>query len=375
MPRRVAEAAEASDTVVAVCHPWRHRPEFIALKERLDAGEERLGFLEGRFLIHRLENVGATGYRRSWTDSILWHHGCHLIDLACWLMGGELEASGWIGPVDPRTGTSMSTSVMLERADGASAHLLLTYLSRLKHNEATIATDRESYRLDINRATLATSGGDEAIASEVENCRLVLADFVEACRSGGRPRVTPADVLPAMAAMQKVQDGWDARARGAEPAGAGARPAGLRSAGKRDDHGIAGGLADGDQDERQREGRAHQAGDEGQRVADDRQPAEQQGPDAVAVEPGLGAAQPLAAQRKPGPALEAQRQSADRPIDQRAQRVADGGDEPEDGDIALPGNQQPGQRHLRREGQDGGGEKGRGEEEGELGHGGGYAAG
>lgn len=208
--RRLAEAAEAADTVVAVCHPWRHRPEFIALKERLDVGEERLGFLEGRFLIHRLENVGATGYRRSWTDSILWHHGCHLIDLACWLMGGELEASGWIGPVDGRTGTAMSTSVMLERADGASAHLLLTYLSRLKHNEATIATDRESYRLDINGATLATSGGVEPIASEVENCRLVLADFVEACRGGWLPRVTPADVLPAMAAMQKVQDGWDA---------------------------------------------------------------------------------------------------------------------------------------------------------------------
>ncbi len=44
---RVAEAAEASERVVAVCHPWRHRPEFIALKERLDAGEERAGLSRG----------------------------------------------------------------------------------------------------------------------------------------------------------------------------------------------------------------------------------------------------------------------------------------------------------------------------------------
>ena len=208
---RVVEAALRSDRVVAVCHPWRHRPEFVALKERLDAGEEQLGFVEGRFLIHRLENVGATGYRRSWTDSILWHHAAHLVDLGCWLLGPDLEASGWLAPVDARTGTSMTTTITLERADGASAHLLLTYLSHLKHNEATAMTDRDSYRIDIPNARLATSAGSQAIDSEQANCRHVLADFIAACRTGSRPRVTPADVLPCMRALQVVQDAWDAR--------------------------------------------------------------------------------------------------------------------------------------------------------------------
>lgn len=208
---RVAEAAARADKAVAVCHPWRHRPELTALKERLAAGEERLGFLEGRFLIHRLENVGATGYRRSWTDSILWHHGAHLVDLACWLMGPDLDASGWLAPVDERTGTPMTTSVTLERPDGASAHLLLTYLSQLKHNEATATTDRDSYRIDIPNATLTTAAGSTTLENEQANCRHVLADFVAACRNGGRPRVTPADVLPCMAALQVVQDAWDAR--------------------------------------------------------------------------------------------------------------------------------------------------------------------
>lgn len=208
---RVTEAAAGSGRVVAVCHPWRHRPEMIELKARLDADEERLGFLEGRFLIHRLENVGATGYRRSWTDSILWHHGAHLIDLASWLLGPDLDASGWLAPVDARTGTPMTTSVTLARADGASAHLLLTYLSQLKHNEATATTDRDSYRIDIPAATLTTTVGSQAIEAEPAVCRHVLADFVTACRSGGRPRVTPADVLPCMAALQAVQDAWDVR--------------------------------------------------------------------------------------------------------------------------------------------------------------------
>ncbi len=209
--RQVAEAAAGSDRVVAVCHPWRHRPALIALKERLEAADENLGFVEGRFLIHRLQNVGATGYRRSWTDNILWHHGCHLVDLTCWLLGPELETTGWLAPVDPRTGTAMATQLTLARRNGAAAHILLTYLSHLKHNEATISTDRDSYLIDIPNARLTTRSGPTPIETELALCRYVLEDFVGACRTRRRPRVTPDDVLPAMAALQTVQDGWDAR--------------------------------------------------------------------------------------------------------------------------------------------------------------------
>jgi 2-hydroxy-4-carboxymuconate semialdehyde hemiacetal dehydrogenase len=208
---RVAAAAAGADKVVAVCHPWRHRPEMVRLKERFDAGNETLGCLEGRFLIHRLENIGATGYQRSWTDNILWHHGCHLVDLACWLMGPSLETTGTLAPVDPRTGTPMTTQISLARPDGAAAHILLTYLSHLKQNEATVSTDQDSYRIDIPNAALVTKTGSTRIEPEQTVCRHVLADFVEACRTGRRPRVTPADVLPAMAALQTIQDGWDAR--------------------------------------------------------------------------------------------------------------------------------------------------------------------
>lgn len=208
---RVAEAAAASDRVVAVCHPWRHRAELVALKARLDNGEERLGFLEGRFLIHRLANVGATGYERSWTDNILWHHGAHLVDLACWLLGSgaPLETTGYLGPVDPRTGTHMATSLTLARPGGASAHIVLSYLSHLKANEATVATDGDTYRIDIPAAALTTKVGSQGIATEQANCRLLLADFIAACATGGRPRATPADVLPCMQALQVVQDAWD----------------------------------------------------------------------------------------------------------------------------------------------------------------------
>ena len=43
--------------------------------------------IECRFIIKRWENVGYTGYCRSWTDNLLWHHLGHLVDFAFWLTG------------------------------------------------------------------------------------------------------------------------------------------------------------------------------------------------------------------------------------------------------------------------------------------------
>ena len=59
----------------------RFRREREGLTARTRAGEERIRHVAGRFFIKRLENVGATGYRRSWSDNILWHHFCHFVDL------------------------------------------------------------------------------------------------------------------------------------------------------------------------------------------------------------------------------------------------------------------------------------------------------
>lgn len=97
---RVVAAAEASGVIFGLCHPMRLRPERAPLRARIAAGEETIRHIQGRFFIHRLSNVGATGYRRSWTDNILWHHFTHFVDLGLWLLDfeGDLKYS-FLGPV------------------------------------------------------------------------------------------------------------------------------------------------------------------------------------------------------------------------------------------------------------------------------------
>lgn len=111
---RVVAAAQAAGTMLALCHPMRFRREREPLLEQVARGHEHLRHLAGKFFIPGLENVGATGYRRSWTDNILWHHFCHFVDLAVQLFALDRTPAkriqSWMGKPHPRTGTRWNAS-------------------------------------------------------------------------------------------------------------------------------------------------------------------------------------------------------------------------------------------------------------------------
>ncbi|MCB2053027.1 MAG: Gfo/Idh/MocA family oxidoreductase [Geminicoccaceae bacterium] len=209
---RVLAAAVGSTRTLGMVHPMRARPEMVALHERVARGEERVHMVEGRFFIHRLENVGATGYRRSWTDNALWHHAAHLVDFAVWMLGEDLgRVEGWMGPVDERTGIPMTTHIRAERPDGAMTSCLLTYYGREFVNQTTVATDRDSYCVDTRNARMVTGSDTIALASEADNVAILTRDFVTAARDGRPPMVPIAAVRPAMAILETVQRQWDER--------------------------------------------------------------------------------------------------------------------------------------------------------------------
>ena len=105
---QIAELAERGSPRFGVGYPMRMMPDMLALHARLGSGAERLRLVNGCFIIKRWENVGATGYRRSWTDNIMWHHLGHLIDFALWLSGSPVaEVHGFLPAPDARTGAPM----------------------------------------------------------------------------------------------------------------------------------------------------------------------------------------------------------------------------------------------------------------------------
>ena len=100
---------------LGVGHPMCMRPEMIALQGRVLAGEEYIHHFGGRFFIYRLENVGTTGYKRSWTDNLRWHHTTHLLDLGLWLLNEPVrQAHSFMPSPDPQTGIPMELLLGVE---------------------------------------------------------------------------------------------------------------------------------------------------------------------------------------------------------------------------------------------------------------------
>lgn len=216
----LVDAAEHASVPLAVCHPMRFRACREALVARVRDGDERVVQVQGRFFIHRLVNIGATGLRRDWTDNILWHHATHLVDFGLFLAGGGdpstaarriRRVSGAMPSVNPRTGIPMEIAITVELGDDCTILASGSYHARERIYEMMAVTDRDSYRVDEIGGTMTTSAGTAPIETEQSNAWLVARDFVDALREARLPFVTGRSVLPAMQVLQQVQDEWDAR--------------------------------------------------------------------------------------------------------------------------------------------------------------------
>ena len=215
---RVVAAGERSGKVYGLCHPMRFRRERDALRARVKAGEEAIRHIAGRFFIKRLVNIGATGYRRSWSDNILWHHFCHFVDLGMHLFDGapvrRIQSS--LGRLHPTTGIPMECVVLVETEADQTLLVHGSYHATYRLYDKVIVTDRETYNYDILSGTLKTAAGAAPIEGEQDNCARVIFDFLDAVRQGRQPIASGPSVLPAMRVLQAVQDDWDRR-YGARP--------------------------------------------------------------------------------------------------------------------------------------------------------------
>lgn len=207
----VVAAADARGVPFGLCHPMRFQPDYGPIREAALSGADPIRQIAGRFYIHRLSNVGATGYHRSWTDNILWHHFAHFVDLGLWLLDFEGElAYSFLGPLHPQTGIPMECILSVETERNQTLLVSGSYCSRERIYDSLIVTDRQSYRLDILRNRMVTGDGPAEVAPEKDNLARVTLDFVAAVREGRQPAVPGRSVLPAMRVLHAAQERWDA---------------------------------------------------------------------------------------------------------------------------------------------------------------------
>ena len=207
----LTQLAEQRGLTLMVAHTHRYGPAIREVKRRITAGELTVHNIVSRYVFLRRENVDLTGHRRSWTDNLLWHHGCHATDMCLWLLGetepGQVTVTAQVAPSDLKMGIPMDLSILLRTRGSALASVNMSYNSHLSLYDYLII-GAETTLLVSEGKLIGTAGIllDPAQLPKGDSPQLLQdREFLAAVRERRQPAISGASVLPAMWALEQVQ--------------------------------------------------------------------------------------------------------------------------------------------------------------------------
>lgn len=205
----LTELVRTTGRKLMVAHTRRFSPVGRFVKEFLASGGA------GRVHQHhaysfwlRHENVGWTGYRRSWVDDVLFHHTCHLVDFALWTLDAEVRrVRGELSPLDPRTGTSLDVSLIFRTTEEHIVTISMSYNARQGAGGCLFICENGTLILSGGKVTF---GGEVVFEDDGKTRPRGVpgqdAEFIAAIREDRQPSCTARDGLKALDVLQQVYD-------------------------------------------------------------------------------------------------------------------------------------------------------------------------
>jgi 2-hydroxy-4-carboxymuconate semialdehyde hemiacetal dehydrogenase len=208
---RVTRLAEQRGLRLMVAHTQRFFPALIELRQQIREGELHPHHLVCRWFFLRRSNVNWQGRQRSWTDNLLWHHACHVVDAALWLLGqteadarDTVLAKGQAGPPHAALDIPLDLDLMV-RVGSVLVNIAMSYNSPWPMHEYLVIGEEATLRFENGRLI-----GQEGEVFQTEGAHPIREqdrEFLAAVREGREASVSGRSVLPAMEALQAVQDG------------------------------------------------------------------------------------------------------------------------------------------------------------------------
>jgi 2-hydroxy-4-carboxymuconate semialdehyde hemiacetal dehydrogenase len=203
-----------------VCHTQRYYPGLVEARRMIAAGELRPYNVVARYMFHRRQNVNWMGRRRTWTDNLIWHHGCHAVDASLWLLGAtDVEAQANVALPSGPLGIPMDWSITMRTPRDQLATVSLSYNTHIPLLDYLVIGEQTTLLFDDGELrgpegrVLVPKPRDEAVADAIGRQD---AEFLAAVAEGREPAISGRSVRPAMAALQVAQDTLDRRLRGAQ---------------------------------------------------------------------------------------------------------------------------------------------------------------
>ncbi|MDB6001851.1 MAG: 4-carboxy-2-hydroxymuconate semialdehyde dehydrogenase [Rhizobacter sp.] len=203
----LADSAARSQRVAMVAHTRRFNPPHRELRRQITSGVFHLQHLVSETYFFRRSNENAAGQPRSWTDDLLWHHACHSVDLAMWLLDDpDMQVWAHHGPLSPTLGIPMDLSIGMRspRHGGALVTLALSFNNRGPFGGFyRYIGEEETYR--AHRDELLDSRGQVVATEGASGITRQDAEFIAAIRESRMPESSVAACLPAMRLLDRIE--------------------------------------------------------------------------------------------------------------------------------------------------------------------------
>jgi 2-hydroxy-4-carboxymuconate semialdehyde hemiacetal dehydrogenase len=202
---KMRDVAKKVGKVCMVTHTRRFSAPHREIRRRIQEGSFHLHHMVVETYFFRRTNLNMHGAPRSWVDNLLWHHGCHSVDLAYWILNDpNLEVWGQKGPDHPELKIPMDLTI------GMRSKKMKTIISMaLSFNNKgpfggfyRYIGEEETYK--VYRDSITDSDGKEVPLAAMLAFDLQDVEFVSAIREGREPESSAASCVPTMALLDKI---------------------------------------------------------------------------------------------------------------------------------------------------------------------------
>jgi 2-hydroxy-4-carboxymuconate semialdehyde hemiacetal dehydrogenase len=202
---RMVHAAGRSGKICMVTHTRRFSSPHREIRRRIQEGSFHLHHMVVETYFFRRENTNMHGQARSWVDNLLWHHGCHSVDLAQWILGEpHFAVWGQKGPDHPVLGIPMDMTVGMKSTKGPLFSMAMSF-----NNQGPFGGfyryigEEETYK--VYRDSMTDSEGKEVPLDATLAFDRQDVEFTSAIREGREPESSAQSCLPTMALLDGIE--------------------------------------------------------------------------------------------------------------------------------------------------------------------------
>jgi 2-hydroxy-4-carboxymuconate semialdehyde hemiacetal dehydrogenase len=203
--QRMVDAARRAGRICMVTHTRRFSSPHREIRRRIQEGTFHLHHMVVETYFFRRTNLNMHGQARSWVDNLLWHHGCHSVDLAYWVLDEpSFEVWGQKGPDHPTLGIPMDMTVAMRSKQGPLFSLAMSFNNRGPFGGFyRYIGEEETYK--IYRDSMTDGEGKDIPLDNVIAFDRQDVEFTSAIRDGREPESSAASCLPTMALLDRIE--------------------------------------------------------------------------------------------------------------------------------------------------------------------------